>query len=323
MNISREHLRAEAEATGFREDVLEKVLRLLGLLDGLRSHPFLKGRLALKGGTALNLFHFDVPRLSVDIDVNYVGAAPRDVMLAEKPKIEEAVVAVCKRDGFTVRRVPTEHAGGKLQLRYQSALGQGGNLEVDLNFMFRVPLWPISVHDSRQIGSHRATQTPLLDYHEIAAGKLAALLGRHASRDLFDAHRLLATELDRSQLRLGFVIYGAMNRRDWREVSIDDVAYEARELENELLPLLRVDDVPTQKALKAWAELLLTECRDRLAQVLPLAENEREFLERVLERGEIAPELITQDHALAERIATHPGVLWKALNVRKHKGLKQ
>ena len=185
--------------------MLEKVLRLLGLLDGLRAHPFLKGRLALKGGTALNLFHFEVPRLSVDIDVNYIGEAARDGMLADKPKIEEAVVAVCKREGFTVRRMASEHAGGKLQLRYQSALGQGGNLEVDLNFMLRVPLWPVSVRDSRPIGSHRATQTPLLDYHEIAAGKLAALLARHASRDLFDAHLLLATELDPSLLRIGFV----------------------------------------------------------------------------------------------------------------------
>jgi predicted nucleotidyltransferase component of viral defense system len=88
VNISREHLRAEAEATGFREDVLEKVLRLLGLLDGLRAHPFVKGRLALKGGTALNLFYFDVPRLSVDIDVNYIGGTSRDDMLADKPKIE-------------------------------------------------------------------------------------------------------------------------------------------------------------------------------------------------------------------------------------------
>jgi predicted nucleotidyltransferase component of viral defense system len=322
MNISREHLRDEAEATGFREDVLEKVLRLLALLDGLRAHPFLKGRLALKGGTALNLFHFDVPRLSVDIDVNYIGEAGREEMLAEKPKIEEAVVAVCKRDGFTVRRMPSEHAGGKLQLRYQSALGQGGNLEVDLNFMLRVPLWPTSVRDSRALGSHRATRTPLLDYHEIAAGKLAALLARRASRDLFDAHRLLATELEPSQLRIGFVVYGAMNRRDWREVSVDDVAYDVRELESELLPLLRVEDVPGPKVLSSWADQLLKECRERLAQVLPLDDNEREFLERILERGEIAPELVTQDTSLAERIATHPGLLWKTLNVRKHKGLK-
>ena len=113
MKFSPEKLAAEAEATGFRPDVLEKVAHLLGLLDAMRSHPFLKGKLVLKGGTALNLFVFDVPRLSVDIDLNYVGAEDREAMLAERPKIEQAVQAVFSREGFNVRRMPEEHAGGK------------------------------------------------------------------------------------------------------------------------------------------------------------------------------------------------------------------
>lgn len=82
-------------------------------MEGLRSHPFLRDRLALKGGTALNLFFFDLPRLSVDIDLNYIGAADRKTMLAERPKVEEAVQAVCSREGMTVTRRPEEHAGGK------------------------------------------------------------------------------------------------------------------------------------------------------------------------------------------------------------------
>lgn len=93
MKISYETLIAQAEATGFRADMLEKVAHLLGLLGALGGHPFLKGKLALKGGTALNLFVFNVPRLSVDIDLNYVGAEDRETMLAERPRIEQAVQA--------------------------------------------------------------------------------------------------------------------------------------------------------------------------------------------------------------------------------------
>ena len=74
MRISAEKLSAEADATGFRPDVLEKAAQLLGLLNALPTHPALQGKLALKGGTALNLFILDVPRLSVDIDLNCVGA---------------------------------------------------------------------------------------------------------------------------------------------------------------------------------------------------------------------------------------------------------
>jgi len=152
MNISRERLIDGATRTGYRPDVLEKVARLLGLLEGFRSHPFLKSRFALKGGTALNLFVFDVPRLSVDIELNYIGPVDRDQMLVERPRVEQAVTAVCQRERFSLRKVPADHAGGKWRPRHQSAFGTGGNLEIDLNYMFRVPLWQPVAIDSKVIG---------------------------------------------------------------------------------------------------------------------------------------------------------------------------
>jgi predicted nucleotidyltransferase component of viral defense system len=78
MNLTPQEMAREVAATGFGAEPLEKVFRLMALLDALNSHPFLKTRTALKGGTALNLFHFDVPRLSVDIDLYYIGAADRN-----------------------------------------------------------------------------------------------------------------------------------------------------------------------------------------------------------------------------------------------------
>ncbi|MDO4850868.1 MAG: nucleotidyl transferase AbiEii/AbiGii toxin family protein [Actinomycetota bacterium] len=62
--------------------------RLLDLLAEFGSHPSLKGKLALHGGTAINLFMLDIPRLSVDIDVSYVGAIGREEMLADRPVVE-------------------------------------------------------------------------------------------------------------------------------------------------------------------------------------------------------------------------------------------
>ena len=68
--FSSEEVLPIAESTGFRAEMIEKVLHLLNLLDKLNHHPMLKGKWVLKGGTALNLFMFDLPRLSVDIDLN-------------------------------------------------------------------------------------------------------------------------------------------------------------------------------------------------------------------------------------------------------------
>jgi len=321
MRLSAEKLAAEAESTGFRPDVLEKVAHLLGLLDTLQSHPFLKGKLALKGGTALNLFVFDVPRLSVDIDLNYMGAESRDAMLEERPKIEQAVQAVFKREGFTVRRMPEAPSGGKWRLRYQSASGQSGNLEVDINFMYRVPLWPVTTMDSHPLGTWRATGIPVMNTHELAAGKFAALLSRGQARDLFDSHRILHMDaLDHERLRIAFVVYGAMNRKDWRTVSVETMEFDAAKLTSQLVPTLRLGVIQETGEGGNYGKRPLEECRRALSAVLPFTDAEREFLDLLLERGQIDSTILTADATLQNRIQQQPLLEWKALNVRKHRG---
>lgn len=318
MKISRERLLGEARQTGFRPEILEKVFHLLTLLRGFEEHPFLRGRLALKGGSALNLFYDHLPRLSVDIDLNYIGAPDREEMMAERPQVEQAITAVCQREGMQVRRVPPDHAGGKWHLRYESAWGTGGNLEVDLNFMFRVPLWPAQTMPSRHVGTMRADAVQVVDIHELAAGKLAALLSRHASRDLFDAHRLLrGGQLEKEKLRFAFVVYGAMNRKDWRSVTPDVVRFDEREIEDALIPVLATGDLERMSSTKSWAKRMVEDCQELLEIVLPLAPQEREFLDEILDRGQIVPALLTADSAFAQRLMSHPGLQWKAMNVRR------
>ena len=320
--LTEAELTREAAATGFRTEVLEKVIRLIELLDTLCIHPFLKPRIALKGGTALNIFVFDMPRLSVDIDLNYIGGGNRETMLVDRPKVEQAIQAVCGRLGIQVRRVPSDHAGGKWRLSYTTVMGRSGTLELDMNFMLRTPLWPHVVASPGQVGAFAATGVPVLDTHELAAGKLAALFGRSASRDLFDVRELLRRGgLDRTKLRLGFVVYGGINRRDWREVSIDDVQTNPEEVDRMLVPMVRGDMVPDREHLQTWTEELVADCKDLLSLLLPLEPQEREFLNRLNDRGDISGELLTDDARLQGVIRAHPALQWKALNVKKHFGL--
>ena len=323
MRISPERLISEAETTGFRPEILEKVIQLFGLLDNMNSHPFLKNKFVLKGGTALNLFVFDVPRLSVDIDLNYIGAEDPEAMMAERPKLDEAIQALFARNGFQVRRMPDEHAGGKWSLRYEHSQGRTGNLEVDINYMLRIPLFPIKTIDSRPVGSWQATGVPVLDIHELAAGKLAALLARKQGRDLFDCANILKLDtLDPLLLRLAFVVYGAMNRKDWRTVSIDDVDFEAAELARQLIPVLRSNAVPGSINSLEYGKLLVKESRDGLKAVLPFSESERAFLNLLLDKGIVDSTLLTNDTILQKHIQNQPLLTWKALNVKEHKGLE-
>ena len=320
MIVSRETLLRQAG--GYRPEIFEKVLYHMRLLELLNGHPYLKNRLVLKGGTALNLFEFDLPRLSVDIDVNYIGSADLETMQAERPKIEQAITDVCNRAEITVERRASEHAGGKWQLRYPSALGGGGNLQFDVNFMLRVPLWPVVLKDSRRVGEFQVKQIPLLDITELAAAKLVALLARHVARDLFDAHQLFTKKvLDDARLRLAFVVYGAMNIEDWRKVSIDHVAFDAEELKQNLIPVLRREVVEELEKEEKWTERLVIETKAGLQRLLPLSEAEHDFLETLLEKAEVKADLLTKDAQQIERINLQPMLRWKVVNVRKFKKL--
>lgn len=321
MRFGAEEIQETAAALGFRPDALEKVFRLLSLLEALRSNAFLRPRIALKGGTALNLFLFDVPRLSMDIDLNYVGAGDRATMLDDRPKVEQAIQAVCGREGLTVKRAPSEHAGGKWRMSFVNTTGSSVALEVDLNYMLRVPLWSVTTLDSRTLGPAMAKAIAVVDRHELAAGKLAALCSRTASRDIFDARELLRRDdLDLGKLRLAFVVYGGLNRKDWRTVRVDDVSADALELRRELVPMLRAGVRPLDAEIPSWSEALVRETRELLAAVLPLEPHEREFLERLNGSGEIAPELLTTEPAMQAILRNHPGLEWKASNVRKRLG---
>lgn len=318
MKISFERLQYESESTGFRSEILEKVIYLMDLLRLFSEDSYLKSRIALKGGTALNLFYFDYPRLSVDIDLNYIGSADLDSMREERMQLEKVMEKIILDEGLISKRKPSEHAGGKWILRYPSAVHGMGNLEVDINYISRTPLWPINKLDSFKLGSYQITNIPILDKHEIAGSKLVALFARHASRDLFDAHQILKNhQFDLKKLRLAFVIYGGLSRRDWRTVSIDDLQLDSHEFQNMLIPVLRRSHLSEMNESKKWAKSLLDESKSLLNVLFPFSQEELKFFDKLIEKGEIDPSLICTDEALITKIVDHPGLKWKAINVKK------
>jgi hypothetical protein len=83
--------------------------------------------------------------------------------------------------------------------------------------------------------------------------------------------------------------------------------------------MLRADLAPKRADVGRWLEKLVFECKERLALVLPLAQNEQEFLEHLNGAGDIRPELLTSDGALQAIIREHAGIKWKAFNVKRHR----
>lgn len=319
---SAQTLQRIADETGHQLGTLEKVLRLLDLLQEIARDPLLSERLVLKGGTALNVFHLGLDRLSVDIDLNYIGALDRAVMETERPTVDAALNRLLASQGYSIRRQPDEHAGGKWLARYASALGGSATLELDVNYMARQPLFGAARMGSRPLGEMQASDVLVLDLHEIVAGKLVALVDRHAARDLFDARRILSIEgLDWGGIKASVLAIGACGRRDWRTMSVDAIKGDPREVRQKLAICLPRDRFAGKEDVNAWIEETVALCRERFAFLFDLSANEREFLDGVLNRGEVDAGLLNVAPEIRARIAAMPMLAWKCQHVRKHRGL--
>jgi len=142
MSVSLAYLERCAAVTGFPVSGLEKVVRLGEVAREIGAHPLLSRVLLLKGGTALNLAFGPPTRLSVDLDFNYVGELERERMLVERSRVERALDDLASRAGYRVQRSGVAFAGRKSFLHYRSVLGHEDRIEVDVNFLLRLPLEP-------------------------------------------------------------------------------------------------------------------------------------------------------------------------------------
>lgn len=318
--ITRRRVEEVAAKSGFRTDSVEKVLRLCAILGRLDRHPTTRGQWLLKGGTALNLLYLDVPRMSVDIDLNYTGAVDREGMLETRPEFEAALTAVCEREGCTVKRAPDEHAGGKFRLRFVSVLGGSQNLEVDVSYVARVPLLATERLATR-FPPDDPVEAPTLSLLELAAGKFTALLQRTVARDAFDVMNLLrpAPGLPEDpEFRLAFVCSIAGGRHDPRGLVPVDPAPDVVAVKQQLIPMLQHGGgrpAPDPEELCGQIGRELEGVSNRLLDWSP---DERRFLDRLHDDGVVEAEALHTDPVVLKRIRTQPMLLWKAQNVRQH-----
>ena len=316
MNLSLEFLRRVTAETGFQIPILEKVARLGELAADIGRHPLLGRALVLKGGTALNLCFGPPRRLSVDLDYNYVGQAERERMIEERLAIEAAVSELARRRQYLVQKSAEAFAGGKFYLGYRSALGNPDRIEIDLNFLFRVPLAESGKREIWQPGELERPTARVVGMEELLAGKLLAFLERGAVRDVWDTANLpeeaggvLATTRFR-RLFLGLAVILEHPLPTYTRERLERLVTERR-ITEQLRPLLTGNiDTPAEGLIeRAW---------DVVSGFLNLSDSEREYFE-VAQHGELRLDLIFRAAAElkdANRIAAHPAVQWRMANLR-------
>lgn len=170
---------------------------------------------ALKGGTAINLFIRDLPRLSVDIDLVYLPVADRESSLrGVREGLGRIADRIRKRIGATVDE-NVNRDGTKLNVRTGATMIKIEASPVLRGTVFDPQLMPVSDSVQDRFGY---AEMNLVSFDDLYAGKIAAALDRQHPRDIFDIRYLLANEGVSDRLFTTFLVYLISHNRPPQEL---------------------------------------------------------------------------------------------------------
>jgi predicted nucleotidyltransferase component of viral defense system len=187
----------------------------------IRTVPFVAPErdFALKGGTAINLFVRDMPRLSVDIDLTYVPVADRATSLksidAGMKRIADAITKGMRGAQLNASQPKGETCTTKLILRSDDAQIKIEVTPVLRGCVYEPAVKRVSAKVEEQFGF---AEMPVVNFADLYAGKIVAALDRQHPRDLFDVRDLLENEGIDETLRKAFIVYLLSHNRPMAEV---------------------------------------------------------------------------------------------------------
>ena len=191
-SYNKQALDAIAKEQGFIRDNLEKVMRLVDILNYFHGSKLLSQTLVLKGGTAINLTVFELPRLSVDIDLDFSVNCSREEMLVTRQEVNDEVLRYMQSEGY--RLAPSSKSPHTLDswvFHYTNAAGNNDGIKIEINYSDRCHILP-SVDTNVTIPFLSDVVVRSLAPIELFATKINALIGRSAARDIYDVHNMIA-----------------------------------------------------------------------------------------------------------------------------------
>lgn len=264
-----------SEKTAFQRDILEKVHRLtiiLGFLNSASETQYL----ALKGGSAINLTVFNLPRLSVDIDMDFCIDATREEMLERRSGLNTFLKRYFELEGYAVMPKSKRHFSlNSWVIGYQNASGNHDTIKVEINYSLRQHILPVQKRKIQVDVFAIDREVSSLSTIELFAGKIAALINRTAARDIFDIYNLsrfgIIDESDYPLLRKCVVFYKLISSDDltcnFDTINFDELTdYKVK---TDLIPMLRKKeafDLQTAKnEVKKFINNLMQLCSSELA----------------------------------------------------------
>lgn len=309
-DYDKRKLGRQARELGFVRDTLEKVFRLAEILKYMNNDPLLHESLALKGGTAINMTIFNLPRLSVDIDLDYTHNNPRDEMFEERRRISDSILKYMAMGQYEPSpKSKFSYSLDSYVFSYTNAAGVKDNIKLEINYSMRSHILPLAQRSIETLGILDSFKVNSLAAIEIFASKIVALLTRTAPRDLYDINNMvyfgLFDETELSLLKKCIIFYYAVSSTGVSE------SFDLTRIDELTEHRIRTDPYPVIRKKERF-DLAAAKRRvaDYLSILSELSDNEKEFL-RIFMHGQYRPELLFEDARILERIRNHPMAIWR------------
>lgn len=310
MNLDRKTLGERAKGLGFVRDTLEKVYRLTEIIGFINSHPLLSKNLILKGGTAINLTVFNLPRLSVDIDLDLAINYDKEEMEQVRAVITDVLHNYMTFNGYSLNpKSKSRHSLDSRVYSYINAAGNQDNIKIEINYSLRSHIYEPVKRKIVTSVANTELEVYTLNAIELFAAKLNALMNRAAVRDLYDINNMiyfgLFDELQYNELRKSTVFYAAISaeniNKEFKTDAIDEITINR--VKRDLFPVIGKKDFFDLENKKIEAKSFIKE-------LMIVTDKEKEFMDR-FEKKEYCPELLFEDDRIVERLEDHPMALWK------------
>ena len=296
---------------GFQQATAEKVYRLLGILREIQALQATKGRFTLKGGTALNVFHWpNAPRLSVDLDLMVTGFPQASPGSPERERAVNLVESVAGNLGYMVSQEPAD-AGWTLRMSYQNSLGAPDQVKIDLDLLNRMTLLPPVPRAGPGLFHGDDFTFPVVTEEELMGQKLAAVAYRAAPRDLFDMYLMIvANWQSKLRSRSMYLAYSFLDDHEWYRLDYPvrlTVEYRPNQLE---VVLRSMDQPPTLERVREVAAGGLEKREPPFTRATP---EEQSLREKLLhgDRSAFATIAGETDGTRAKALEVHPGLAWR------------
>ncbi|MFH0734202.1 MAG: nucleotidyl transferase AbiEii/AbiGii toxin family protein [bacterium] len=258
---------------------------------------------ALKGGTAINFFVRDLPRLSVDIDLVYLPLSDRTTSLQD---ISRSLVHI---EANILKLIHGTQSQRKLLDIYTIGLiihAQNATVKIEPNLTIRGTVYPPTEYDLCKKGKdlfELSLKTRSLVKEELYAGKICAALDRQHPRDIYDIKLLFENEGITDKTRKAFIVYLISHNRPINELLNPNFLDITKIYEQEFIGM--VNENVELSELISTRETLVKEINGTLS------DSEKQFL---LTFKSINPvwELLELPN-----IQNLPAVKWKLLNLKK------